>query len=164
MKAVCESYINGAYLFRFLDYQNPTLGNEYFIEDATNGTQAQNKAFHALVLEYWKSGTHSYNASSFEEFRNMIKRHLGEGFEAFIYVEMVSGVPKIKDAKTVADIPEYIKNDPEMKDIIRGRLKSWSKYTMKQRKNCIDALISEMHQAGVNTPKFDEILRGMGSD
>lgn len=42
-----------------------------------------------------------------------------------------------------------------------GRLKSWTDYTLRQRRDFIDALIAEMNQAGVNTPKYFEILSGM---
>ena len=37
----------------------PEVGRKYALEDATDGTQAQNRAFHALVQEYFTSGCHS---------------------------------------------------------------------------------------------------------
>lgn len=143
------------------DGQLPDVGAYYFLESAQGGTNAQNKAFHALVMEYWKSGQHSYNASSYLDFRNQIKRHLGAGFEAYIYIEMVSGVPIIKDAKSIDDIPDHVRNYPDFRDIIRGRLKSWSDYTLKERKSTIDNLIADMIQAGVNTKKFQDIMEGL---
>lgn len=42
-----------------------------------------------------------------------------------------------------------------------GRLKSWTDYTLRQRRETLDRLISEMIQVGVNTKKFFEILKGM---
>ena len=147
----------------------PVVGRSYFLEDEAEGTQRQNKAFHALVQEYWKTGQHSYNVDNFDDFRNQIKRSLGEGFQSFIYVEMIHPVmgldslikPKIMDAKKYEDIPEAIRKDPDMKNLIRGKLKSWADYTKKQRINCVDNLIAEMHEAGVNSKKFNEILEGM---
>jgi hypothetical protein len=44
---------------------------------------------------------------------------------------------------------------------IRWRIKSWSRYTKKERSETIDRIISEMHQAGVQTKHFYEILNGM---
>jgi len=143
------------------DKEMPVIGKEYILEDAENGTDAQNKAFHALLGEYWKSGCHSYDAKSFPEFKNCIKRALGAGFEAFIFVTLENGRTVIKDAEKYNDIPVNIRTDPELKKLARGRLKSWSDYTKKERRETMDKLISEMHQAGVQTAKFNEILSGM---
>jgi len=151
---------------------SPVIGHRYNLEDAVEGTAAQNKAFHALLQEYYKSGMHSYNADNFADFKNQIKRHLGAGFEAYIYVEIFKPVmglgsldrPVIRDAKKYEDIPEAIRKDENMKELIRGRLKSWTSYTKKERKNTINNLIAEMTTAGVNSKKFNEILEGMGND
>jgi len=139
----------------------PEVGHYYYLESATEGTGAQNRTFHALTLEYWKSGQHSYNADSYKDFKNQIKKSIGAGFEGFIYVSMENGIPKILDAETIKDIPEYVKTDLDMKNLIRGKLKSWSCYTKKQRKTTIDNVINEMMQCGINTNKFQEILKGM---
>ena len=151
---------------------SPEVGKRYNLEDAVEGTQAQNKAFHALLQEYFKTGLHSYNVDNFADFKNQIKRHLGAGFEAFIYVEIkkpVMGLPNldrpvIKDAKTYEDIPEAIRKDEYMKEQIRGRLKSWSDYTKNERKNTLDNLIAEMEEAGVNSKKYNEIIEGMNNE
>lgn len=140
----------------------PEVGKYYTLEDAVNGTLAQNRTFHALTLEYFKSGQSSYDADNYADFKNQIKRHLGEGFDLFIYVTVNDdGIPVIKEATTQNDIPVDVKNSALFKDQIRGKLKSWSDYTKKQRKKCIDNVISEMLQAGVNTKKFEEILKGL---
>jgi hypothetical protein len=146
-----------------IDSDIPVVGQVYTLEDAATGTEAQNRAFHALVQEYWKSGAHSYEAKNFDDFRNQIKRKLGTGFEAYVYAVVVDGKPAIMDAKKYEDIPEAIRVDPQYKQLIRGRLKSWSTYTKKQRRETMDRLISEMHQAGINSQKFEEILDGMNS-
>ena len=141
----------------------PEVGHYYFLESATEGTGAQNRAFHALTMEYFKSGMHSYNADSYDNFREQIKKSLGIGFEGFVYIDwdLEHTHYKMYDVKNKEDIPERILKDPDMKDMIRGKLKSWSKYTQKQRKQTIDNLIAEMLQAGVNSKKFQEILKGM---
>jgi hypothetical protein len=71
------------------------------------------------------------------------------------------GKPKIVGCKILEEIPESIRRDPDLKDLVRGRLKSWSDYTKKERKLTIDKLISEMHQTNVNTKGFQRILEGM---
>ena len=36
------------------------------------------------IQEYFKTGMHSYNAVNLSDFKNQIKRNLGEGFEGFV--------------------------------------------------------------------------------
>jgi len=153
--------------FRIADKTLPEVGAYYYIEPAKNGTQEQNKAFHALVLEFFRSGQHSYDISSFDKLKDCIKRSLGAGFDSYVYAQLEQTDEdkfhcKMYDAKKIEDIPQRVKDDPYMKDMIRGKLKSWSKYTKKERTSTIDNLIAEMKTAGVNSEKFDEILRGMG--
>jgi hypothetical protein len=109
---------------------------------ADDGTEKQNRAFHALLQCYWASGCHSYNARNFEHFRALIKLYLGAGMEKFCNVANADGTP----------CPEG-RSD--------YRLKSWADYTKKERKETIDRLIAEMEQAGVNSAKYEEILKGM---
>lgn len=145
----------------------PRVGGRYQLEDAMSGTSAQNRAFHAVLGEYYKTRLWSYQGSgynsgaTYDEFRNLVKRKLGAGFEAFVYVEIVDGRPVIRDAKAYAEIPESIRHDPNMRDMIRGRLKSWSDYTKRERRETMDRLIAEMFEVGVNTPHFHEIIEGM---
>jgi len=139
----------------------PIVGRRYQLEDATSGTGAQNRAAHSLMQEYFRSGLHSYPAKTFYEFRNFIKRDLGAGFESFVYAEIVDGRPVIRDAKTYAEIPEAVRRDPHLKELVRGRLKSWADYSKKERRDTMDALITEMIEVGVNTPHFREIMEGM---
>jgi len=103
----------------------------------------------------------STSAKDFNEFRNYIKRDLGAGFECFIYAVIENGKPVIKDAKTLEEIPESVRHDPDLKKLVRGRLKSWADYSKLERTSAIDRLISEMDQAGVRTPKYYAILQGM---
>jgi len=117
-------------------------GEEYEVKPAGTGTERQNKAWHALLQEYWNSGCHSYNAYNFEHFRELIKLYLGTGTES--YYSLVDDTGKKLE-----------------KPIIRYRVKSWTRYSKKERKESIDRLIAEMHQVGVNSRKFYEILQGM---
>jgi hypothetical protein len=67
---------------------------------------------------------------------------LGAGTEAFRNYSNEDGTPCPKGR------PDY-------------RLKSWADYTKKERQMTIDRLISEMHQAGVNSRHFYYILPGL---
>jgi len=132
----------------------PEVGRRYYLEDATTGTLAQGKAFHALIQEYWRSGAHSYNVKTFNEFRDCIKRDLGAGFDSYIWADE-NGIHK---AEKLTDIPMDARMDRKR---ILGKLKSWADYTMKERRESIDRVIAEMQQAGVQSKKFFEILDGM---
>lgn len=131
----------------------PELGRKYALEDATDGTPQQNRAFHPLVMEFFKSGCHSYTCANWQELKDIIKRDMGAGFESYVYADEAG----MHEVKTREEIPA---GTP--KTHIRGKLKSWSKYTKKQRRETMDLLISTMIQAGVNSKKFHEILGGMG--
>jgi len=161
MKFLCIKSKKQEVSFLVSGSEIPKEGRYYIIEDSATGTTAQNKAFHALVSEYWRCGMHSYSAKSFDEFKKIIKKNLGEGFEAYMYADIRDGMPVLIEVKTTEEIPVSIKRDPRLKERIKGRLKSWSDYSQKQRRETIDRLISEMIQAGVNTQKFDEIITGM---
>ena len=117
-------------------------GEEYEVRPAEEGTERQNRAWHGLLQEYWTSGCHSYRAKNFLHFRELIKLYLGAGAENYYSLVDDNG-------------------RPVEKPIVRYRVKSWARYTKKERKESIDRLIAEMHQAGVQTKKFYEILRGM---
>ena len=121
---------------------NLEVGHYYNAEPINAGTSEQNKAFHALVQEYWASGAHSYNAKNFQHFRELIKLYLGAGTEKYYSLVDEQGKPT---------------TEPK----ISWRIKSWANYSKKERTETIDRLISEMVQAGVDTNKFNEILRGM---
>ena len=152
--------------------ETPIVGRHYNLEDAESGTQAQNKAFHALIQEYYITGMSSYIADSLPDFKKQIKKYLGAGFESYIYVEIhqpVMGLeelnrPVIRDAKKYEDIPEEVRKDEHYKELIRGKLKSWSDYIKKQRRSTMSNLITEMLAAGVNTGKFNEIMEGLENE
>ena len=140
----------------------PVPGKHYNLEDAVEGTQAQNKLFHALVTEYWKSGLHpKYGGDDYDSFRDQIKRTIGAGFDRYVYSLLEDDRLKIKVVKHETDIPEFIRNNPHGKDAMYGILKSWSAYTKKERQHTIDNLLDDMTAVGVQSKKFDEIREGL---
>lgn len=134
------------------------IGKYYNVEPLATGTLAQNNTFHALVLAYWSSGCFSQPARTYDELRNFIKRDLGAGFENFIYI---GDDMTLHQVDTREEIPEHIRDDFTK---CVGKLKSWSKYSKKERRQTIDNLITEMETVGVNTPKYREILQGMSKE
>ena len=138
-------------------------GKYYEIERADTPTARQNRAFHALVQEFYASGLHSYGAGGFAEFRAYIKRDFGAGFASYKYVEETPEGLRSGERARLADVPERVAAGADGRKLVWGKLKSWADYTKKERKETIDRLISAMTQAGVNSRKFDEILAGMGN-
>ena len=64
----------------------------------------------------------------------------------------------LKEVDTVQDIPpEILKN----KKCIRGKLKSFTRYTKNDVMDSLDRLIAAMDASGVQTKKYYEILKGM---
>jgi len=63
--------------------ETPIVGRHYNLEDAESGTQAQNKAFHALIQEYYITGMSSYIADSLPDFKKQIKKYLGAGLKSW---------------------------------------------------------------------------------
>jgi len=139
-------------------------GRYYEAVEFDTPTEQQNRAFHALLQEFWSSNCHSYNAKNFEQFRDFIKRDIGAGFERYRYVIETPEGLKWGQAKAAQDIPENVAYDANGKPLAAGVLKSWAKYSKKERKETIDRLINTMIECGINSKKFDEILAGMRSD
>jgi hypothetical protein len=139
----------------------PEVGKYYTLEDADKGTGAQNRAFHSLLGEYFTSGLWSYQVKDFDTFRDCVKRTHGAGFISYAYADIVDDRAVLKVVDTWQEVPEYIRDSPKMKDYVRGRLKSWTDYTKKERRKTMDSLIVEMKMVGLNSKKFDQILEGM---
>jgi len=137
------------------------IGKYYEAEEADTPTEKQNRAFHALLQEFWASGCHSYNAKNFDQFRDYIKRDLGAGFERYRYVEETEDGLKWGSCRATIGIPKNVAHDQYGNPLAAGILKSWTKYTKKERKETIDRLIAIMHQVGVQTERFYDILKGM---
>lgn len=108
------------------------------------GTDAQNRAFHALLGEFWSSGLSSYE--SFEDMRDTIKLRIA-GADEYIFID--GG--RIRHVKTLDEVKGKYAEVP----------KSWVDFTRDQRKEAIDWVVKEAQMAGINSRKWDEIIEGM---
>ena len=140
------------------------IGSYYNVEDATEGTLAQNSTFHALLELYWLSGLYSYPAETKEDFKKYVKKSLGVGYESYEFIVMTETGIKRGKAKKKTDIPENLALDENGDKLVWGILRSWSSYTKAQRMAMIQSLITEMLNLGIHTvegwvgKKFNEIL------
>lgn len=131
------------------DYPKPGI---YFIESAESGTNAQNRLFHELLTEYFNSGAFSYDIKTLQEFKDYVKMNMGAGYKKFVYVTIEEGKPCIHECKHREDIPAEAHAE-------YGILKSWAEYTKEERTKTIKTLINEMIFVGVNTARFNDILK-----
>lgn len=163
MKAKCILAEGEEYTFICTTSDHPEVGKDYTLEDATNGTTAQNKAIHALIGEYFKSGVHPVmGGESYDKLRNHLKDKLGAGKEKYFFGYFAGDKMVKGEAKTWQEIPEECRTLYHQEQaFIVGKLKSISKYTKKERAEFIDNLITDMTATGVNSKKFNEILKGM---
>lgn len=140
-------------------YEGATLkaGRYYEVKDAAVGTDAQNKTFHALIAEYFTSGAFSYPAKSAEELKNHIKRIYGAGFDCFYAIVESERIQRFISEEEAKETAVWFNG----RQNIIGHLKSWGAYTKEERTKTIEGLKNEMLVSGVNSPKFEEILRGM---
>jgi hypothetical protein len=111
------------------------------------GTDKQNRAFHALIGEFWVSGLSSYE--SYEDLKDSIKLKVA-GPDEFIFIK--DG--KVRRSKTLEGVEGRYAEVP----------KSWSDFTRDERKEAIDWVIKEAQMAGINSKKWDEIIKGMMED
>ena len=128
------------------------IGQDVIIEDATKGSNNQNRLFHELINIWISSGCSSYEGD-LQQVKDYIKRDMGCGFESYIYADDNAKIIKTKGFNS---IPEHIRTDYTR---CLGKLKSWSNYTKRQRMNCISNLIDNMCNSGVNSREFDDILK-----
>jgi hypothetical protein len=96
-------------------------------------TEKQNKTFHALIGELYISGLHSF--SSYESLKIFCKTCALT--QCYKEIEI--------NGKSILDV------------------KSWSKFTKKERASAIDFTINECIQVGLNTKKFNEIIEGLNN-
>lgn len=144
-KAQCKSGNGLKYVF--VD-EKCVVGKTYIVEmiDAESKSLQQNKTYWALLHEFMNSGCSSFD--NIDIANNHFKKIAGiKGFS--IYVYFANGQVIQTDKK-----PEF-----EHKEILIAG--SFSKATLKQAKIAIDTLIKEMVESGVNTDKFEEIMRGL---
>ena len=151
----------------------PVVGKSYLLEDATFGTGAQNRAFHSVLDAFWV-WMHSTNTFVFEDagiiydlstpdpiaFKDFLKYKYGEGFTHYQYVNDLFEMVKVEKLE---EIPEYVivNFNAGNKGRVKGVLKSWTAYSLRQRMKLITLLIHIITISGCDDKKVIEIIEGM---
>ena len=131
------------------------------LEEKQYKSRRQNALFHSLLMCFWESKLSSFD--SYEELRNHYKRiaHLCE-------VQWENTLPEqVKKIlwKAIKLLPIQKRYLDEICELLRGRVvtwHSWSECSKEMARLTLDQLLNDMHDAGVNSKKFEEILKGLG--
>jgi hypothetical protein len=172
MRGLCLSVSPDGAVFQ-IDGEQPVTGLYYELEDATTGTGAQNRAFHSLLnaFFFWMQRTGNFQfedggivydlaVPSVGDFREYFKFKYGEGASHYQYVSESFQMVKVK---TMDEIPQYAVDDFNAgnKGRVKAVIKSWTDYTLKQRKKAIDQLFMLIFASGCDDKKVHEIMNGM---
>lgn len=142
-------------------HEKPIPGRRYILEDAEEHTDAQRKAAHALINEWYKSGAWDYDTTEYNVFRDYVKKDYGAGFSHYEYVDDKYCMHRVA---SVDDVPDYVLDDFNggNRGRIKGVLKSFTRYKKKEVQGLIDKLLDVMISRGVNSAKFQDIVLSLG--
>lgn len=114
------------------------------------GTDEQNRAFHALLGEYYISNLHSFKC--YEDMRDYFKILAG-GAKEYLYLDIENGVMIQHTCKRLDDIPS---------GCVWAKIpKSWTEFSREERTLAIQLVITEGFNAGMNSDKWFEIIGGL---
>lgn len=110
------------------------------------GTERQNKLFHKLLHEIYKSRAWSFSDLSEAEhegmswlyFRDKIKLDFGEGAEYFVYQDNFGHIKYDKK-----------RPNPQLCQVCFAVPLSWTKYNKEQRHQCIDRVMDWAEEMGL---------------
>lgn len=137
--------------------ETPIPGHRYYLEDADEYTPPMRRLWESLVDIAFKSGLFSIDTMDIYEFRENIKLRYGEGFARLKYVNDKNQMVEVKHRD---DIPDYAALDfaNGNRERIQGIIKSSTAYSKKQFTRMIDCTIEAMHDVGVDSKKFADII------
>lgn len=124
-------------------------------------SRQQNNLFHSLLKCFWDS-----KCSSFESYKNM-RFHYKDIAHLIEYVFQNDLKESTKQIlwRAIKILPIEESERKKVIELLRGKIlieHSWAESTKGMAKVAIDQLLDDMHEAGVNSRKFEEILRGIG--
>lgn len=118
----------------------------------------QNNLFHSLLMCFWESKLSSFD--SYEELRNHYKRiaHLCD----VKWENTLEDSTKKMLWKAVQLLPIKERQRAEIVELLKGRVitwRSWADCSKEMARVVLDQLINDMTFAGVNSRKFQDIMR-----
>jgi hypothetical protein len=140
---------------------NEPFGYVEVLTEKQYKSRQQNNLFHSLLSCFWASGR-----SSFESYKNM-RFHYKDVAHLVEYVFTNDLKEETKQIlwKVIKLLPIDESEKKKVIELLRGKVlieHSWAESTKAMAKITIDQLLNDMYQAGVNSKKFEEILKGLG--
>lgn len=123
-------------------------------------SKQQNNLFHSLLMCFWESKLSSFD--SYEELRNHYKRiaHLCD----VKWENTLDDSTKKMLWKAVQQLPIKEQQRAEIVELLKGRVitwRSWADCSKEMARVVLDQLINDMTFAGVNSKKFQNIMRDL---
>ena len=121
----------------------------------------QNALFHSLLSCFWDSGCSSFESYKSMRFHYKDIAHLIE----YVFTNDLKESTKQMLWRAVKVLPIEESERKKVIELLRGKIlieHSWAESTKGMAKIAIDQLLNDMHEAGVNSKKFEEILKGLG--
>lgn len=124
-------------------------------------SRRQNALFHSLLSCFWDSGCSSFESYKSMRFHYKDIAHLIE----YVFTNDLKEETKQLLWRAVKLLPIDRTERKKVVELLRGKIlieHSWAESTKGMAKIAIDQLLSDMLEAGVNSKKFEEILKGLG--
>ena len=124
-------------------------------------SKKQNDLFHSLLKCFWDSGCSSFESYKSMRFHYKDIAHLIE----YVFTNDLKEETKQMLWRAVKLLPIDETERKKVIELLRGKTlieHSWAESTKGMAKIAIDQLLNDMHDAGVNSKKFEEILKGLG--
>lgn len=124
-------------------------------------SRQQNSLFHSLLDCFWDSGCSSFESPKSMRFHYKDVAHLIE----YVFESDLQENTKQMLWRAIKLLPIEESEKKKIVELLKGRVlveHSWAESTKGMAKLAIDTLLNDMHQAGVNSKKFEEILKGIG--
>lgn len=124
-------------------------------------SRQQNSLFHSLLSCFWDSGCSSFESYKSMRFHYKDIAHLIE----YVFTNDLKEETKQMLWRAVKLLPIDESERKKVVELLKGKIlieHSWAESTKGMAKIAIDQLINDMHEAGVNSKKFEEILKGLG--
>ena len=124
-------------------------------------SRQQNALFHSLLSCFWDSGCSSFESYKSMRFHYKDIAHLIE----YVFTNDLKEETKQMLWRAVKLLPIDESERKKVVELLKGKTlieHSWAESTKGMAKIAIDQLLNDMHEAGVNSKKFEEILKGLG--
>jgi hypothetical protein len=124
-------------------------------------SRQQNALFHSLLSCFWDSGCSSFESYKSMRFHYKDIAHLIE----YVFTNDLKESTKQILWRAVKVLPIEESERKKVIELLKGKTlieHSWAESTKGMAKIAIDQLLNDMHEAGVNSKKFEEILKGLG--